>query len=199
MLELMRLPRFPSLPSATELGGATRILPLNDEPILAGRTGFEPVALFADNEAATLAAPRPPRMVPVRAGMVGSRGFEPRSARSERAASANCATSRRRWLTGPSGWTRTTTARVKSPACCVDTTEGLIWFGLRVSNPSLRAGNAECSSTPRPNAGRWGSPAQSPFRQLSKNPLLRAGGALEARMPPLHHAAVPLHVSNSSR
>src|SRR5712692_3186875 len=29
-----------------------------------------------------------------RAGMVGSRGFEPRSARSERAASADCATSR---------------------------------------------------------------------------------------------------------
>ena len=26
---------------------------------------------------------------------------------------------------GPSGWTRTTTSRVKSPACCVDTTEGL--------------------------------------------------------------------------
>ncbi len=25
---------------------------------------------------------------------------------------------------GPSGWTRTTTSRVKSPACCVDTTEG---------------------------------------------------------------------------
>jgi hypothetical protein len=53
--------------------------------------------------------------------MVGSRGFESRSARSERAASANCATSRY----GPSGWTRTTTSRVKSPACCVDTTEGV--------------------------------------------------------------------------
>ena len=26
---------------------------------------------------------------------------------------------------GPSGWTRTTTSRVKSPACCVHTTEGL--------------------------------------------------------------------------
>ena len=98
------------------------------------------------------------------AGMVGSRGFEPRSARSERAASANCATSR----DGPSGWTRTTTTRVKSPACCVDTTEGMermtgfepapqglegpratvtphsLWFGLRVSNPSLHAGNVEC-------------------------------------------------------
>jgi hypothetical protein len=79
--------------------------------------------------------------------MVGSRGFEPRSARSERAASANCATSRwwpradsnRHWTGsqpvasariglhghGPSGWTRTTTTRVKSPACCIDTTEGV--------------------------------------------------------------------------
>ena len=99
------------------------------------------------------------------AGMVGSRGFEPRSARSERAASANCATSR----DGPSGWTRTTTTRVKSPGCCVDTTEGMermtgfepvpqglegpratvtphsLWFGLRVSNPSLHAGNVECA------------------------------------------------------
>ncbi len=26
---------------------------------------------------------------------------------------------------GPSGWTRTTTTRAKSPACCVDTTEGM--------------------------------------------------------------------------
>src|SRR5262245_57964965 len=28
-------------------------------------------------------------------------------------------------VTGPSGWTRTTASRVKSPACCVDTTKGL--------------------------------------------------------------------------
>jgi hypothetical protein len=96
--------------------------------------------------------------------------------------------------TGPSGWTRTTTTRVKSPACCLDTTEGmepprgieprprpyqgrmlplspwrrgasgrirtgrhrvggprsyrwttLAWFGLRVSNPSLHAGDVECN------------------------------------------------------
>jgi hypothetical protein len=53
--------------------------------------------------------------------MVGSRGFEPRSARSERAASAVAP----RAGTGPSGWTRTTTTRVKGPACCVDTTEGV--------------------------------------------------------------------------
>ena len=40
--------------------------------------------------------------------MVGSRGFEPRSARSERAASANCATSRR---CGDHGRIRTTTGQ----------------------------------------------------------------------------------------
>ena len=38
---------------------------MNDEPIVAGRTGFEPVDLFADNEAATLAASRPSRMFSV--------------------------------------------------------------------------------------------------------------------------------------
>ena len=79
------------------------ILPLNDEPILAGRTGFEPVAFRADNAARTLALSRPSRMVP-------AVGFEPTwpGARGravglgrrrkpfppERAASAHCATSR---------------------------------------------------------------------------------------------------------
>src|SRR2546425_4812286 len=28
-------------------------------------------------------------------------------------------------MAGPSGWTRTTTSRVKSPACCVHTTKGM--------------------------------------------------------------------------
>lgn len=73
---------------------------------------------------------------------------------------------------GPFGWTRTTTSRVKSPVCCVYTTKGLrIWFGLRVSNPSLRAGNAECIP---PHPGRtWTGIAHRPidFRQLSKIPL----------------------------
>ena len=45
--------------------------------------------------------------------MVGSRGFEPRSARSERAASANCATSR--W-SGANGGIRTRTSRLGRPA-----------------------------------------------------------------------------------
>ena len=99
---------------------------------------------------------------------------------------------------GPSGWTRTTTSRVKSPACCVDTTKGIehwsewrdsnphlkawkarrrplphirIWFGLRVSNPFLRAGNAGCIP---PHPGRtWTGVVHRPIdiRQLSKTPL----------------------------
>ena len=88
---------------------------------------------------------------------------------------------------GPSGWTRTTTSRVKSPACCVHTTEGMermtglepvlqglegpratvtphsLWFGLRVSNPSLRAGNAGCFLHTQAE--------QTSVIRLSKNPL----------------------------
>ena len=118
-------------------------------------------------------------------------------------------------VTGPSGWTRTTTARVKGPACSVDTTEGLfelirsalermagfepapqglegpqaavtphsLWFGLRVKNPSLRAGNAECSSIPTPNGGRWGSPAQSPFLSVVKEPALASWWAARDSNP----------------
>jgi hypothetical protein len=175
--------------------------------------------------------------------MVGSRGFEPRSARSERAASASCATSRcgdhgrirtATWTGsrpaasarvglhghGPSGWTRTTTSRVKSPACCVDTTKGMelmlgieprrrpyqspmlplhhisvermigfepipqglegpqaavtphsLWFGLPVSNRSLRGGTAECFLHTQAEHG----PAvrrSTDIRQLSKTPLV---------------------------
>jgi hypothetical protein len=44
---------------------------------------------------------------------------------------------------GASGWTRTTASSVKGRACCIDTTEA--WFGLRVSIPSLHAGNVGCS------------------------------------------------------
>ena len=45
---------------------------------------------------------------------------------------------------GPSGWTRTTTSRVKSPACCVDTTEGIGANGgirTRTSRLGRPAGN----------------------------------------------------------
>ncbi len=44
---------------------------------------------------------------------------------------------------GPSGWTRTTTSRVKSPACCVHTTKGdQRWSEWRDSNPHLKAWKA---------------------------------------------------------
>jgi hypothetical protein len=109
---------------------------------------------------------------------------------------------------GPSGWTRTTTSRVKSPACSVHTTKGewsewrdsnphlkawkarrqplphiRIWFGLRVSIPSLRAGNAGCIP---PHPGRtWTGVVHRPIaiRQLSKTPLLRAWWAARDSNP----------------
>ena len=143
--------------------------------------------------------------------MVGSRGFEPRSARSERAASANCATSR----DGPSGWTRTTTTRVKSPGCCVDTTEGMermtgfepvpqglegprasvtphsLWFGLRVSNPSpprlgprqpLRHIRSVRLPHSRPNADRCRSPAHR-HPSVFKDPALSSWWAARDSNP----------------
>ena len=105
---------------------------------------------------------------------------------------------------GPSGWTRTTTARVKSPACCVDTTEGSwtalermagfepapqglegpqaavtphsLWFGLRVSNPSLRVGRRGMLP---PHPGRTRTGDRRPMRHPSvvKDPaLVELGG-----------------------
>lgn len=94
-----------------------------------------------------------------------------------------------------------------------------LWFGLRVSNPSLRAGDAGCIPHTQAEHGPVSLTGPWTFRQLSKTPLLRAGGqqgirtrwlphplvppvwrqrqdsnpdprALEARMLPLHHAAV---------
>ncbi len=165
------------------------------------------------------------------AGMVGSRGFEPRSARSERAASADCATSRdgdhgrirtatgqalnllplpdwATWPIGPSGWTRTITSRVKSPACCVDTTEGgvermtgfepvpqglegpwatvtphSLWFGLRVSHPSLHAGNVECILHTQAEHGPVLLTGPSTSFQFSKTPLMRSWWAARDSNP----------------
>jgi hypothetical protein len=80
-----------------------------------------------------------------------------------------------------------------------------LWFGLRVSNPSLRAGNAGCVP---PHPGRtWTGVVHRPIaiRRLSKTPLMRAGGyrvwrqrqdsnpdprVLEARM--LRYTTLPL-------
>ena len=118
--------------------------------------------------------------------MVGSRGFEPRSARSERAASANCATSR----DGPSGWTRTTTTRVKSPGCCVDTTEGVERMtGFEpVPYPTFALDRPTGIEPVPPRWQRGMRPPHSgrtrtgvvhrpiDIRQFSKTPLFRAGG-----------------------
>ena len=108
---------------------------------------------------------------------------------------------------GPSGWTRTTTSRVKGPECCVDTTEGLermtgfepvpqglegpwatvtphsLWFGLwhRPTRPSKLA-TWDASSTPRPNMDRCRSPAH---RQPSvvKDPALSSWWAARDSNP----------------
>jgi hypothetical protein len=58
-------------------------------------------------------------------------------------------------VVGPSGWTRTTTARVKSPACCVDTTEGSnrCWSEWRDSNPHLKAWKARRQPLPHIRSG----------------------------------------------
>ena len=76
---------------------------------------------------------------------------------------------------GPSGWTRTTTARVKGPACCVDTTEGE-WSEWRDSNPHLKAWKARRQPLPHTRFG-WTGIDHRPIdnRRLSKTPLLRAG------------------------
>ena len=127
--------------------------------------------------------------------MVGSRGFEPRSARSERAASADCATSRR--CTGPSGWTRTTTSRVKSPVCCVHTTEGHWTDGAnggtrtRTSRLGRPAGTITPHSRwfglgyqsliPGPNADRRRSPAQE-LLSVVKDPALASWFGDSARI-----------------
>jgi hypothetical protein len=148
--------------------------------------------------------------------MVGSRGFEPRSARSERAASA--VAPRAEVAVGSSGWTRTTTTRVKGPACCVDTTEEHGWSEWRDLNPHLKAWKARrrplphirprsAGMPPRPNVDRCRSPAhrcpsvfkdptRSSWRQRQdSNPDPRG---LEARMLPLHHAA-DRHLSQRQR
>ena len=191
MPRLMRPPRSPSLPSAT------KTCLVATSPSWRGQRESNPY-LRADNAASCHSTMSPSAWSQRfrHAGMVGSRGFEPRSARSERAASAYCATSR----DGPSGWTRTTTTRVKSPGCCVDTTEGMermtgfepvpqglegpratvtphsLWFGLRVSNPSLHGWQRGMRP---PHSGRTRTGVvHRPIdtRQFSKTPLFRAGG-----------------------
>ena len=90
---------------------------------------------------------------------------------------------------GPPGWTRTTSSRVKSPACCVDTTEGSgadpgdrtrttaipgpqasltsdqLWSEWRDSNPHLKAWKARGRPLPhiRSVMDRCRSPAHRHF------------------------------------
>lgn len=129
--------------------------------------------------------------------LVGSRGFEPRSARSERAASADCATSRDGdhgrirtatgqalnllplpdWATWPlvppegigaNGRIRTGMAGLEAQGPAVG--RHSLWFGLRVTIPSPRAGNAVCDLHTQAERGpAHRRPLMS--RRLSKNPL----------------------------
>ena len=117
---------------------------------------------------------------------------------------------------GPSGWIRTTTSRVKNPACCVDTTEGCWTDG---ANGGIRT---RTSRLGRPAGSRY--PTFAPVRplvsivdtQAEHGPVAFTGPGtpvscqrphslrahwrqrqdsnpdprgLEARMLPLHHAA----------
>jgi hypothetical protein len=119
-------------------------------------------------------------------------------------------------MIGPSGWIRTTTSRVKSPACCVHTSKGSCsWSEWRDSNPHLKAWKARRQPLPhiRPGSASVsivdtqtehgpvaftgpGTPVscQRPHscelawrQRQDSNPDPRG---LEARMLPLHHAVV---------
>ena len=75
---------------------------------------------------------------------------------------------------GPFGWTRTTTARGKNPACSVDTTKG--WSEWRDSNPHLKAWKARRQPLPHIRSERTGIAHRSRCntRRLSKTPLVES-------------------------
>ena len=87
-------------------------------------------------------------------------------------------------VTGPSGWTRTTTARVKSPACSVDTTEGTFALvrptGIEPVPPRWRRGMLLHTQAER---GPVGSPARSPFPSVVKEPALASWWAARDSNP----------------
>jgi hypothetical protein len=56
---------------------------------------------------------------------------------------------------GPSGWTRTTTSRVKSPACCIDTTERN-WSEWSDSNRHFKAWKARGQPLPHIRRTEYG-------------------------------------------
>ena len=94
---------------------------------------------------------------------------------------------------GPSGWTRTTTTRVKSPACCVDTTEGSwsryirsSWSEWRDSNPHLKAWKARRQPLPHIRSG-------SAYGYRTRPTALAARHAASTRRPnkdPVHATCV---------
>jgi len=98
---------------------------------------------------------------------------------------------------GPSGWTRTTTSRVKSPVCCVHTTEGRELIRTQAPLPHISLGSAygyrtrpstlatwDAASTPRPNMDRLfaGPPTSFSFQRPCS---FRAGGQQGIRTQPL--------------
>ena len=83
---------------------------------------------------------------------------------------------------GPSGWTRTTTSRVKSPACCVDTTEG----NRDASSGANDGIRTRTSRLGRPVGDRYPTFALVRHCQLSKSPLRRAVKPADTRHLRVH-------------
>ena len=99
---------------------------------------------------------------------------------------------------GPSGWTRTTTSRVKSPACCVDTTKGLelmpsIELGRRPYQSRmlpLHHISVGANGRTRTDAARLGRPA---CRRYTTFALLVRPTGIEPVPPRWHHGMLPPH------
>jgi hypothetical protein len=76
--------------------------------------------------------------------------------------------------TGPFGWTRTTTSRVKNPACSVHTTKGSCsWSEWRDSNPHLKAWKARRQPLPHIRVGS--APISSIDTQTELGPVAFTG------------------------
>ena len=166
MSRLMRPPRSPSLPSAA-VGQQLRAHPGEDNG-----TRTRTPALTTRRLSLRLCPPQngPRGGTRTSAGMVGSRGFEPRSARSERAASANCATSRKEW----SEW-RDSNPHFKA------------WKARGQPLPHIRSGSARGlrTSTSRPNMDRCRSPAHRQLVSCQRPRSCELGGRQGIRTQPL--------------
>ncbi len=128
-------------------------MPFHHEPILAGRTGFEPVDFCADNAARTQALSRPLEMV-------RARGFEPRLTKGW--ASRLCRWARLGWSDGPLGMVPTSGLEPlhdaglgRAPLPDWDTSG---WCRGRDSNPHCRRSQRRLSAwigVPRHGASGW--------------------------------------------